>query len=252
MKRITNCMTTNDALRGNAVWRVGIVATLFVASLFSAAAVEAQPITMPGDLSPGDQYRLAFVTASHSNAQSTLIADYNTHVANDANAVSELAALGTTWFVLGSTETVDVRDNTGTTGTGVPIYRMDGTRLANDYVDLWDNSILVVLAVNADGNTHTGPMIIYTGSDRDGTKEVGSELGCTLCGAGQESVAYGAANRADLGWIKETTISDMLTPRPFYGISDVLSVPIPEPSTFVLCMLAAGGLFVFQRCRGGR
>ena len=43
--------------------------------------------------------------------------------------------------VLASTEAVDARDNTATTGTGVPIYWLDGNKLADDYADLYDGEL---------------------------------------------------------------------------------------------------------------
>ena len=42
--------------------------------------------------------------------------------------------------VVGSTAAVDARDNTGTTGTGVPIYWLNGAKVANNYADFYDGS----------------------------------------------------------------------------------------------------------------
>jgi len=189
---------------------------------------KAQPITEPPGFS-GD-YRLAFVTSTTRNAVSSTIGDYDTHVTNAANAVTELAALSTTWSVIGSTATVDARDHTGTnpSSTGVPIYGLDGLKIADNNADLWDQSIDKILEITDQGLVNA-LAIVYTGTDRDGTKEVGFELGCSLCGTGQEIAAYGASNRADLGWIKETTISGMNTPRPFYAISGVLNIVSEAP-----------------------
>ena len=93
----------------------------------------------------GDKYRLAFVTSGTTACDSTNITTYNTFVQGLADA----AGLGTstlgpvTWKVVGSTATVDARDNTGTNpgvnGVGEPIYRMDGAfAIATNYADLWD------------------------------------------------------------------------------------------------------------------
>ncbi len=67
---------------------------------------------------PGDFYRLAFVTSTTRDAVPTDIADYNAFVTATAEAVPELLALGTTWSVIGSTASVDARDNTGTDTLG--------------------------------------------------------------------------------------------------------------------------------------
>ena len=47
-------------------------------------------------------------------------------------------------MAVGCTENVDARDNTGTTYTstdkGVPIYWLDGNKVADDYQDFYDGS----------------------------------------------------------------------------------------------------------------
>ena len=42
--------------------------------------------------------------------------------------------------MVGSTAAIDARDNTGTTGTGVPIYWLNGRKVANNYADFYDGS----------------------------------------------------------------------------------------------------------------
>jgi hypothetical protein len=70
----------------------------------------------------GDQYRLIFITSTTTDATSADIATYNAFV----QGVAAAAGLGdATWNMVGSTVTVDARDNTGTNpftdGVGVPI-----------------------------------------------------------------------------------------------------------------------------------
>ncbi len=93
----------------------------------------AVPITVPTDLNPGDQYRLAFVTSTITNPFSSDIETYNSYVTGRANTVPELVALGTTWKVIGSTAATDARDNTHTNPfldrVGVPLYMLDDSRL---------------------------------------------------------------------------------------------------------------------------
>ena len=55
------------------------------AVLMSAANVFAAIITLPTSLSPGEEYRLAFVTSGTRDATATDIADYNTFVTDAAN-----------------------------------------------------------------------------------------------------------------------------------------------------------------------
>ena len=42
--------------------------------------------------------------------------------------------------MVGSTAAVDARDNTKTTGTGVPIYWLNGAKVADNYADFYDGS----------------------------------------------------------------------------------------------------------------
>ena len=92
----------------------------------------------------GDTYRLVFVTSGTTACTSTDIATYNSFVQGLADAAGlGTSALGpVTWKAVGSTATVDARDNTGTNptiSTGEPILRMDGTFvIANNYADLWN------------------------------------------------------------------------------------------------------------------
>ena len=93
--------------------------------------------------------------------------------------MTELAALGTTWFAIGSTATVDARDNTGTLPStepggslGGPIFLLNDTKLVDSNDDLWDASIDIVFDVNEDGTPHVPAgqnTFVFTGTNPDGT-----------------------------------------------------------------------------------
>jgi hypothetical protein len=60
--------------------------------------------------------------------------------------IAVLAEIDTNWRVIGSTSSVAAKLHTDTDDsplgpTGVPIYRLDGLRIASDYDDLWDGYI---------------------------------------------------------------------------------------------------------------
>ena len=132
----------------------------------AATPSAAQPIARPSSLNVGDSYRLAFVTSSTTAATSTDIADYNAFAAATANAQPLLSALGTTWAAIATTSTVDARDNTGTNpniDTGVPIFLLNDTRLADNNADLWDGEIAVNLNVDEAGN-NVGGLEVFTGT----------------------------------------------------------------------------------------
>ena len=82
---------------------------------------------IPSGLAVGKKFRLLFISSTKRNAVSTKIADYNTHVQNAAAAGhTDIRDYSSGFRVVGSTSTVDARDNTSTTGTGVPIYWLNG------------------------------------------------------------------------------------------------------------------------------
>ena len=53
----------------------------------------------------------------------------------------EIRAYSSQFRVVGSTAAVDARDNTKTTGTGVPIYWLNGAKVANNYADFYDGEL---------------------------------------------------------------------------------------------------------------
>ena len=134
---------------------LGLVSGIALATLGMASAVQAAPptptpiVTVPTGLNPGDKYRLVFVTSGTRDATSANIADYNTFVTNQVTPTSALGlsltanGLTPTWTAIGSTATVNAKTNTLTdpvanASTSVPIYLINGNKVATGYGDLWD------------------------------------------------------------------------------------------------------------------
>ena len=151
-----------------------------------------------------------------------------------ANAVPVLAALGTTWRVIGSTDSVDARDNTNTNpfvdGLGVPIFLLDGTQLASGNADLWDGSIAVDFNINEKGLA-AGAFLAWTGTGGDGvgdgTHPLGSQLAFTIFGAPTVTTAA--------QWIVLGSSANTAGAK-YYASSTPLTV-IPEPGSGVLLSL---------------
>jgi hypothetical protein len=218
-----------------------------------ATPVAADPITQPTGLNFGDQYRLAFVTSTTGVATSTDIADYNSFVTAAANLEPLLVALGTSWNVIGSTLTVDARDNTGTSpssvaggSVGVPIYLVNDTKLADSNDDLWDGSIDLPLNINENGDPYSD--FVFTGTFFDGwVQEPPRPLGFNG-GAGEGPSAWiGNANSSAGAWMIGGTEEDQARLLPFYAMSEVLTA-VPEPGSIILMSIGAIGLNGF----GGR
>jgi len=216
------------------------ILVLFFLPLIAFAGI----VTIPTSLSPSNQYRLAFVTSTTRDATSSDISVYNTFVSDVANAIPELNALGTTWKAVGSTATVDARDNTETNPynaahVSVPIFLLNDTKLVDSNDDLWDDSIDLPLDI-----TEAGLQIdtdVWTGSYSDGTgsfwvfSQISQELGST----DSYGVQVGYSLRSDVGWVDRSSYQPTIL-RSFYALSAPLNVPspIPEPSTLILFSIA--------------
>ena len=95
---------------------------------------------IPTGLTAGDEFRLIFISSTKRNAVPIDIADYNAFVQGLAAAGhADIQAYSAGFSVVGCTADTDARDNTGTTGTGVPIYWLNGdpdnAKVADDYAD---------------------------------------------------------------------------------------------------------------------
>jgi hypothetical protein len=241
------------------------VSGVALATLVTASAAQAALVVVPPDLNPGAQYRLVFVTEGKRDATSTDIDDYNNFVTNQvtgsalANALSG-AGLTTTWKAIGSTASVAARDNTGTNptlGTGVPIYLIDGNRVANDNADLWDGSIQTAIYRTPLDTVSTS--LVWTGTTFVGLATSYGLGGC-FGGCGFDGfVARGSSNVSfQIGgsWIFGF-VNFYLDHLPLYGISSVLTVPggspqqVPEPSS-LLGFITLGGLMLGGAVRKAR
>ena len=229
------------------IQQFGIVSGVALATLATAGAAQAALVVVPTDLAPGDQYRLVFVTDGTRDARSSNIDDYNTFVTNQATG--ETAAVDTaldlalkaagfdpnaiTWKAIGSTATVTARDNTGTnpSSTGVPIYLIDGNRVANNNADLWDGTINTAISITQSASIlepYVDPLekrFVWTGSALDG----GRSSFWLACGCGFGPWVTAGTFLSNEGWIDYILWSEHIS-APWlrmYAMSSVLAVPTP-------------------------
>jgi hypothetical protein len=125
------------------------------------------PLSLPpgptfSDLAPGSLYHLVFLTAQGHDALSTDIADYDAFVTAQANLSSELAALSTTWSVIGSTETVDAIDHVGVVG---PVYNLVGQQVSAGLADMFDSGVNAPIVYDQYGNYHPGRTYVWSGTN---------------------------------------------------------------------------------------
>ena len=127
------------------------------------------------DLVAGDSFRLLFLTGtsrdgSHRGAG---FSDYDAHVILRAenSRRAEISGFFTEFRALVSVEVNrndDARDFTVSNGTGIPIYWLFGTKIANDYDDFYDGSWESRVATDENGDVVSNPSLVWTGSNQGG------------------------------------------------------------------------------------
>jgi hypothetical protein len=206
---------------------LAVVAMAIVALFGPATPAQAGTITIPTGLAPGSTYYLAFVTAGTTTTDSSNIGDYDAFVTAQATMNPALAALGTTWNVLGSTPTVDAVTHIGVTG---PVYLLSGASIATGSADLFDGMIGQPLQRDQFNiEVQSGNLFVGTGTDIHGNGVPGNALGTARPEEGE-------INQDGFQWIAGGTIGTNLEPLHLYGISGALVVPattVPEPASIL-------------------
>ena len=177
----------------------------------------------PSGLNDGDKFRLLFVTSTLRDATATAISTYNTFVQTAAkgghSAITD--SCGNLFKVVGSTATVNARDNTGTTGAGMPIYWLNGAKLADDYTDFYDGNWDDYTPKLESGGA-IGTLSVWTGSNQDGTKHSSEFLGASGdVRWARPSPTYNPTNAG--GTNRGTSLA-------FYALSPVFHVGTPTPT----------------------
>ena len=162
--------------------RAGLAGLLAGAALALATPARAQT-GVPADwslkptaLAAGAPFRLLFLSSTNRVGSDTDIADYNTFIQDLAAAGhADIQAYSAGFRVVGCTADTDARDNTSTTGTGVPIYWLNGGKVADNYADFYDgywwNEANDKNESGTDGpDTSSGSYYPITGCDHDGTE----------------------------------------------------------------------------------
>ena len=195
----------------------------------------------PSGLQTGDRFRLLIVTSTTRNARSDNIGHYDAHVQSavaSANGHPDIQSYSSGFRVLGSTETVNVRDHTETraTDTSAPIYYLNGGKVADDYAGLydgtgWDSDVPRDESGEEIGEFDTyyledSPPSVWTGTNNDGTTHADRYLGAEA-GTGS-SVAYARPRLTGRELFSSTTSGT--SQDSLYGLSEVFVAPSP-PST---------------------
>ena len=177
----------------------------------------------PSIVSAGGKFRLLFVTSTESNGRSTNFDDYNRFVQDRAAAGhSSIRPFKGGFRLIGSTLRVHARDNTCTTGTGVPIYWLNGNQVADNYGDFYDDSWDDQANPKNEYGNARPETFVWTGSDSDGTTH--SDLVTFHSGEAPAAGYIGTAGFSPLSQSYQSlTIGSS---NPFYGLSQVFKVPL--------------------------
>lgn len=215
---------------------------------FSITSISEAALVVPADLNPGDKYHVMFVTTTRTTATSSDITFYDGIVQADADTAGIGTSIGLDgWKVAASTPTVDASTNVSTlfsSLTNIPIYDQTGQRIANSYNDLWDNSILAPVDIDAYGNPVdlTTHQVVWTGSSGSGLGLNYAELGATLTG----NSAFGSVLYTDSTWMYISSGSQSAL-RPLYALSpEITAVPVPA-AAWLFCSGLLGLIGISRR-----
>jgi len=239
------------------------VVCLYVLIIAVTSQASAGPITVrPADLAFGSTYYLAFVTQGTRDATSHDLAFYDAFVTCEARGGPQcaghqppnaaLAALDTTWRVIGSTALEDARTHVPMDG---PIYNLAGnlvmpaapaglSALFDVFLPVNPLSLIHSIAIDQFGESQSGSHV-WTGTTSTGSASA-YPLGGVLCSVVDDPyglcVSIGQIGCIDKCWLGYSSFSGApaldgsATENHLYAISGPIVVT-PEPGT-VLLMVA--------------
>ena len=183
---------------------------------------------IPDGFGPGEQFRLLFVTSEDRDATSSSIADYDAFVREQAaQGHASIRSHSSKFRVVGSTEGFGARGHTGTTDAGVPIYYLNGEKIADNYNDFYDGSWDSVEPRDENGDVLTS-VVVWTGTQSDGTCSsncLGSQFTITGRPEFQDDGLYGGIRSSEfeerfyalspifmVGGLPQATLKDSFKP----------------------------------------
>ncbi len=211
---------------------ITVVASDGTRSSNPATATVSLPIvhTVPAGLSPGESYRLAFVTDTARDATSTDPDIYNAFVTATANSSPLLAALGTTWSTIANIGGLNAYANTQTNPNPLlqgsyPVYNLAGQLIAPTNASLWTAPLTNPIDVTEAGLVQSGS--VWTGIYYNNETDLDGAFGNNVnedYQLGQYASATGLEAATDSTWLtdNEDVISNA---HPFYAISGILTAP---------------------------
>lgn len=209
-------------------------------------AVAAPILTTPLGLAPGDTFRFVFVTGGTTQAWGTSHAFYDDFVNAQAEGATYDGSL-ITWKVIGSTgitsspvaPAIDATTHIGVNPGIAGLFRVDGVMVTtgDGPTGLWSGGLLAPIQLDINGIERFGE--VYTGTEPNGAHANSNEL-TTF------APLIGNISETSSLWVYANSGRFAFNFRPVYGISQVLTVPVPEPASLTL-LIGAGGLALLRR-----
>ena len=173
------------------IW-IAISVSIAVVTVFSPV-LHAAPWYQPDDINPGETYQIVFTTSTRITAESSDISIYRNHVNVAADLNPELGKI--TFSPIISTESTNARDEALVIG---PVYNTNGDLVANDFDDMWDETLSAILRYDQNGiyasADYTTPQYVWSGTLSNGLKREGLTAGC-------DNVSYGKGDATNAQWI---------------------------------------------------
>jgi hypothetical protein len=226
----------------------GLGGAAIAVALLTTTAARAGIVVPPG-LHPGDHYYLTFATHGTRDATSANIADYNQFVQSEAalSAARTGTDQGVQYRALASTPTVSANANLSLL-PGVPIYE---PKLAEPLLVVSDAAVflstpMLTDIIVFDQFGQFGPhFFVWTGTqpggESAGVNALGGSSGTSIVGLGEPE-----SFDPDFAWLSFGSALQTTTGPPngigFYAVSTLLTVPAPEPSSFILAAFGLAGL----------
>lgn len=228
-------------------WAVRLLVVSALVGVASQASATPINLATPAGLNPGDPFRFLFVTAATIAGTSSDIATYNSFVQSQGSG-ARYNGVTVNWKAIGTTATVNARDNVGGYGSLVPVYLPSGVRIADDMgitgKGLWS------------GFLYSAPDELLDGTAANATPWTGTRnwggVADSLGTLGQSSAAIGQSSQSFF-WSARfgnyTTSSYAM-----FGVSEQLTataaVPEIDPAGIgSMLALIGGGLGLLERRR---